>query len=158
MPYPPPLDYASPQANREGRRYCWRRVWWLRWAGGVVVVIGAVAIFRFYQKKYEITDTQDVTTAARTDISNIETALDAFKTDTGRYPTQAEGLKALVQSPPGLANWKGPYLKRIYPDPFGRPYLYTNPPRHLASDYDLSSCGPDNLPGTQDDIGNGQTP
>ncbi len=38
-------------------------------------------------------------TAARTQISQFEVALDAFEIDMGRYPTTAEGLRALVEKP-----------------------------------------------------------
>ena len=38
-------------------------------------------------------------TAAKTDISNLETALDAFEVDCGRFPSSEEGLGALVSVP-----------------------------------------------------------
>src|ERR1700730_18192323 len=37
------------------------------------------------------------TDTARIDIQNIEAALDLFRLDLGRYPTQAEGLKTPVE-------------------------------------------------------------
>ena len=36
---------------------------------------------------------------ARVQISEIEQSLDLFKLDVGRYPTDAEGLRALVERP-----------------------------------------------------------
>lgn len=93
--------------------------------------------------------------AAKTDISGVEVALDAFEVDNGRYPNSQEGLKALVEQPSGLENWKGPYLKReLNKDPWGRPYVYTAPGSHNTSGYDLYSPGPNGQEGDEDDIVN----
>jgi general secretion pathway protein G len=77
--------------------------------------------------------------AAKSDISNIDTALDQFEVDCGRYPSGDEGLQALVTQPSNVAAgaWKGPYLKRGMPkDPWGNAYVYTSPGQH-NKDYDL---------------------
>lgn len=94
-------------------------------------------------------------TAARTDISNLETALDSFEMDAGRYPTTDEGLRALVERPPDVAEWHGPFIKRGTPkDPWGNLYDYKYPGDHNTNSYDLSSAGPDGNLGTDDDIDN----
>jgi general secretion pathway protein G len=74
---------------------------------------------------------------------NIEMALDLFMIDTGRYPTQQEGLQALVTNP-GIGKWEGPYLKtRAVPvDPWGQPYQYRMPGTDGRT-YDLYTLGPD---------------
>lgn len=84
---------------------------------------------------------------ARIEVKNIASALDLFYIDNGRYPTNQEGLKALVEGPSGLASWRGPYLKtKGEPlDPWGRPYQYRYPGQH--SEYDLFSLGADNASG-----------
>lgn len=82
---------------------------------------------------------------ALTDIKNLETALDLFYLDVGRYPTEAEGLKALLQAPENLPNWGGPYLKKFPKDPWGRDYMYKFPGEH--NPYDLTSYGADGQPG-----------
>ena len=53
-------------------------------------------------------------TAARVDITNIEGAIDAFEIDTSRYPTNTEGLRALIIEPSNLNEneWKGPLLEK----------------------------------------------
>ena len=84
---------------------------------------------------------------ARIEMKNMATALDFFLLDVGRYPTQQEGLQALVTSPAGLAPWHGPYLKTntfgAPPlDPWGHPYQYRIPGQN--GDYDLFTIGPDN--------------
>src|SRR5262249_8370998 len=57
---------------------------------------------------------------ARLQIESFSSALDLFYLDTGRYPTSAEGLNALVQAPSGVQIWNGPYLKgaRVPTDPW----------------------------------------
>ncbi len=40
---------------------------------------------------------------AKVQIESFVTSLELFKLDTGRYPSDREGLQALVQPPPGLA-------------------------------------------------------
>ena len=63
---------------------------------------------------------------ARAQVENLAASLDLFLIDVGRYPTQEEGLTALIENPGALSAWDGPYLrKKIIPsDPWGRGYLY----------------------------------
>jgi general secretion pathway protein G len=87
--------------------------------------------------------------AAKSDVAAIEGALGQFSADTGRLPTDAEGLDALLTAPPGLVNWRGPYLQHPAKDPWGRPYVY----RVLKNgEFDLRSAGPDGQANTGDDI------
>ncbi len=59
-------------------------------------------------------------------IENIETALDVFLLDTGRYPTEAEGLQALVADAGTIPGWQGPYMDdgELPQDPWGQAYRY----------------------------------
>ena len=92
--------------------------------------------------------------AARLQVENLGLALDAFEFDCGRYPLAQEGLEALRITPPGVAGWKGPYLKKALPrDPWKNPYVYLSPGLK-NQDYDLYSTGPDQQEGGADDIGN----
>ena len=81
--------------------------------------------------------------AARAEIANLETSLDLFKLDVGRYPTEREGLAALVDKPEGVVRWHGPYLRHdaVPADPWGRAYVFHIPGKHEL--YDLYSLGPD---------------
>ena len=45
---------------------------------------------------------------ARIQLENIETALDLYRLDVGRYPSQEEGLQALGAEPAGGKSWNGP--------------------------------------------------
>jgi general secretion pathway protein G len=95
-------------------------------------------------------------TSARTQISQFEVALDAFEIEVGRYPTTAEGLRALVEKPTSDADgWQQPYLKRDIPqDPWGNDYQYRYPGQYNENGYDLYSVGPDHKLGGDDDIKN----
>jgi general secretion pathway protein G len=85
--------------------------------------------------------------AAKVQVQSLSTALELYKVDIGRYPSSSEGLKALVEAPPGAASWNGPYLtkKDVPNDPWGKPYSYRSPGQHGA--FDISSLGADNQPG-----------
>ena len=84
--------------------------------------------------------------AAKSQISEYESALDQFKLDVGRYPSNEEGLSALRTKPENAPNWDGPYLKKeVAPDPWGRPYVYRFPGTH--GDFDLLSFGGDGQEG-----------
>jgi general secretion pathway protein G len=82
--------------------------------------------------------------SAKIQIESFGSALDLFYIDEGRYPTNSEGLAALVERPSGVEMWNGPYVKggRIPADPWGHAYQYRiaadhNPP------YEIISLGPD---------------
>jgi general secretion pathway protein G len=82
--------------------------------------------------------------SAKIQIESFGSALDLFYIDEGRYPSNAEGLAALVERPSGVEVWNGPYVKggRIPADPWGHPYQY-----RVATDrsppYEIISLGPD---------------
>jgi general secretion pathway protein G len=62
------------------------------------------------------------------DILAVESALDLYKLDNGRYPTTDQGLQALVTKPgvdPIPRNWKSDgYLQELPVDPWGEAYQY----------------------------------
>lgn len=94
--------------------------------------------------------------AAKAQIDAMEKALDQYRFDVGRYPTNEQGLNALVTQPAGVTKWAGPYLKKGVPmDPWGKPYIYKIPGEH--GEYDLYTYGRDGAPGgtgEDADIGN----
>lgn len=68
----------------------------------------------------------------------------------GRYPNDAEGLRALTDRPATAPGWNGPYLKKGLPaDPWGATYLYKNPGRNNAPD--IFSLGADGKAGGDGD-------
>ncbi|MDM8546358.1 type II secretion system major pseudopilin GspG [Candidatus Venteria ishoeyi] len=82
---------------------------------------------------------------AKGQISALETALDSYRLDVGKYPAN---LDALIKNPGSNKRWNGPYLKKqsLPQDPWGNDYQYRKPGRH-NNPYDLYSMGPDGQEG-----------
>ena len=124
----------------------------------VVVIIGLLAAFIVPQVLGRVDEAR--ITKVQGDIRAIETALTMYRLDTARYPSTAQGLRALVQKPddPTVRNWKpGGYLSRASRDPWGNDYRYAYPGAR-GREYDLYSLGPDGQEGTdesdKDNVGN----
>jgi general secretion pathway protein G len=84
--------------------------------------------------------------AARLQVQNLGAELDLFRLGVGRYPSQSEGLPALVAAPANAPGWNGPYAKLDnLKDPWGNPWLYKIPGAHGA--FDLWSFGADGVEG-----------
>ena len=79
----------------------------------------------------------------------LENALARFQYDCGRFPTDTEGLEALLSAPPDLQErWAGPYCRRSdLEDPWGRPYLYVADGVINPGGFDLISLGADGAEG-----------
>ncbi|HYD07395.1 MAG TPA: type II secretion system major pseudopilin GspG [Reyranella sp.] len=63
---------------------------------------------------------------ARLQMETVAASLEMYLADVGRYPTQEEGMAALVSEPNDAAGWTGPYLRdrKSVNDPWGRPLRY----------------------------------
>lgn len=112
----------------------------------VVVVIMAILAAIVVPKIINRPDQAKIV-KAKQDILAIENAMDLYKLDNGSYPTQDQGIQALVTKPttdPMPSNWQG-YLKNVPMDPWGYPYNYLNPGKH--GDIDLYTYGPTHQPG-----------
>jgi general secretion pathway protein G len=83
---------------------------------------------------------------AETQIKMLKGALQTYRLDVGRYPTDEEGLIALVQKPADArasAKWQGPYLDGELPlDPWSNAYQYASKPSG-SNDFTLYSLGAD---------------
>jgi len=93
---------------------------------------------------------------AKQDIRGLESALKLYRLDNYRYPSQSEGLQALVDKPESAKKWKGPYVDAMPSDPWDEPYRYRNPGRD-GRDIDIYTLGADNREGGEGadaDIGN----
>lgn len=123
----------------------------------ILVIIGVLAAL-IVPNVIDRADESRVT-AARADVANLMQALKLYRLDNQRYPTQEQGLLALVQRPtvaPVPLNWR-PYLEKLPNDPWGRPYQYLNPGTYGA--VDVFSLGADGQPGGEGndaDIGSWQ--
>lgn len=96
----------------------------------------------------------------------VELALEQYRGDTGDYPTESEGLRALIEDPrgflpeaergrEGLKNWKGPYLfGGEVPRHLGELVHYVRDPLHVSKpdEWDLRLAGPDGAIKTADDV------
>lgn len=89
---------------------------------------------------------------ARADTAQIQItafiqALELYRLDVGRYPSDDEGLEALLRPPSGVAGWGGPYLvgSALPNDPWGNPYIFRR--NGTSDEFDLYSLGADGRPG-----------
>lgn len=80
-------------------------------------------------------------------IADIDKALEIYKLDVGRYPSNEEGLAALMKRPGSAAGWNGPYLKgeALPTDPWGHAFRYANPGPNGG--VEILSLGADGAPG-----------
>ena len=97
------------------------------------------------------------TQTAKVQVQNVVAALELYRLDVGRYPSQEEGLAAVVAAPATAAGWNGPYLQKsaALTDPWGQPYLYRIPGRRGEIDvYSLGSDKAEGGTGEAVDVGN----
>ncbi len=108
--------------------------------GMVASIIGPRVLGYLYESRIK---------AAHVQIDAIANSLDLFYLDNGRYPTNSEGLNALIKRPQNNSVWNGPYLRagELPLDPWGNPYQYHIPGK--SSPYDILSFGPDGHEGPQ---------
>lgn len=64
--------------------------------------------------------------AAKVQVETVAAAVEMFRADVGRYPTDAEDLQALLVAPGGSEGWTGPYVKGagVLKDPWGNALDY----------------------------------
>jgi general secretion pathway protein G len=124
----------------------------------VVMIIAVLAGSAIYMMGGNVGIAQGV--RAQADIQAIATQLKIYEALNGFLPTTEQGLQALVTRPdtdPKPTQWHQ-LLPKIPMDPWHQPYLYENPGKHNSESFDLYSAGPDRKPGTDDDIGNWDSP
>lgn len=113
----------------------------------VTIIIGMLAVFivpnigkKFGKAKHNI---------ARGKMARVESALEEFRMDCGRYPADNEGLEALLTAPADLeGKWDGPYAKESeLMDPWGAQYLFVAEGTASGGSYDIISFGADGQEG-----------
>lgn len=113
----------------------------------VVVIMGVLAALLVPRLMGRTDDARII--AAKQDIATLMQALKLYRLDNQRYPTNEQGLQALINKPSGgpmPPNWKaGGYLDRLNKDPWGNPYEYRSPGSH--GEVDVYSFGADGKPG-----------
>lgn len=94
--------------------------------------------------------------AAEVQIKSLDTVLDMYRMDVGRYPEARVGLTGLVSQPEGAERWNGPYLRSgdALTDPWGNTYGYdVSEDGQSASVYSLGADGAEGGEGNAADIG-----
>jgi len=93
---------------------------------------------------------------AAIDIKQLENAMQMYKLRNNNYPTTEQGLEALVTASniePVPRNFpQDGFISNLPQDPWGMDYQLLSPGE--MGSIDVFSNGPDQEPGTDDDIGN----
>jgi general secretion pathway protein G len=116
----------------------------------VVVIIGILAVTILPQFMGMKEDAK--ISAAKSQVAELESAVERFYVHMDRYPTADEGLKVLVDPPSNDDDkkWRGPYIKQLRDDPWGHVYQYAYPGTHHPTSFDIWSSGKDG----KDEVGN----
>ena len=115
----------------------------------VIAIIGLLAAY--VGPRYFAQLGRSERSTAKAQIESFSRALDAFRLDTGHYPSTAQGLAALNTRPADEPKWNGPYLQKSPPsDPWGTAYVYRQPGTGEA-EFDLLSFGKDGKVGGEGD-------
>lgn len=112
----------------------------------VIVIIGLLA--GLVAPRYFDTVSKSKVKVARAQMDSISKALEQYRLEVGTFPTQEQGLEALMVQPAGVKRWQGPYLKKEVPlDPWNNEYVYKVQGREM----DLTSLGSDGQVGGDGD-------
>ncbi len=111
----------------------------------VLIILGLIAAFAAPQVIKYVGGAKSDT--AKIQVERMSIVLDLYRLQVGRYPSDDEGLDALMEAPADAPNWDGPYLKKADSliDPWGRQYLYRFPGEH--GEFDLYTLGADDQEG-----------
>lgn len=116
----------------------------------VLIILGLLAtvLVRNFMGQ---TDKARVTTT-RVNLRLLHSAVNQFKMDTGRFPTEDEGLLALVEAPSDVENYEpGGYLDttEIPKDGWGKDFIYELYPES-GKPFVIKSLGADGEEGGED--------
>jgi general secretion pathway protein G len=114
---------------------------------GVLAVVGVLFAIKA-DKAFNQSNKAPKEVKAEKEVSVLFVALKNFKKEIGRYPTEEEGLKALVLNP-GIIYWTHPFASLIRPDPWMENYVYYLTPE---TNVIIFSKGKDRIADTDDDI------
>lgn len=106
----------------------------------ILAVLAALVVPKFTNRSKQARET-----AARTDISQIRSAVGRFEVDASRFPAS---LDELVVKPADVESWSQG-LEKIPKDPWGNEYQY-KVPGASGNDFDVYSFGADGREGGDD--------
>lgn len=125
----------------------------------VVFIIGLLSTVVLVNVLGARTDAQSKT--AQANVAALSQSLERYALQLYNYPSEDQGLEALVSLPDGLANEalypRGGFIQKLPTDPWGRPYQYVFPAERSNDSYDVFSLGADGEIGGEAenaDIGN----
>jgi general secretion pathway protein G len=118
----------------------------------VLIILGLLAGLVVTKVASKIDQARITTTKANLKI--LHSAVNQFKMDTGRFPTEDEGLRALIEQPTDVQMWEpGGYLEttELPLDGWGHDFKYELFPES-GKQFAIRSFGPDGEEGTEDDL------
>ncbi|MEL6322986.1 MAG: type II secretion system major pseudopilin GspG [Pseudomonadota bacterium] len=125
----------------------------------VVFIIGLLSTVVLVNVLGASSDAQIKT--AKANVAALSQSLERYRLQLYSYPSEADGLRSLVEPPQSLDNPalypQGGFIQQLPQDPWGRPYQYVIPAERSRSAYDIFSFGADGQPGGEGenaDIGN----
>lgn len=121
----------------------------------MVIVLGIIAVIMggviVTMKKF---DNVGKINRVEGDFSGIDSSLMGYQTLAGHYPSQQQGLRALIEKPtsaPRPRRWTQVWTK-MQLDPWGNEYIYKFPGTKDKSRPEIICLGEDGLEGTEDDM------
>jgi len=111
----------------------------------VLVILGLLASLVGPRVMKHVGESKSKTAALQ--IEQLSNALEIYRLEVGSYPSNEQGLLALVEKPAGVSNWNGPYLAKsvVRLDPWGKDYHYRFPGERGS--YDIWTLGADGMEG-----------
>ena len=118
----------------------------------MLIIIGLLATLVVTKVATKIDQARITTTKAN--LKSLHSAVNQFRMDTGRFPSEDKGLIDLIEQPTDVDTWEtGGYLEttEIPPDGWGNEFIYELYPES-GKQFVIRSCGPDKEEGTEDDL------
>jgi len=116
----------------------------------MLIIIGLLATLVVTKVATKIDQARVTTTKAN--LKSLHSAVNQFKMDTGRFPSEDEGLMELVEQPSDVTNWEpGGYLEttEVPKDGWGNEFVYERFPES-GKPFVIKSFGADGEEGGED--------
>ena len=116
----------------------------------MLIIIGLLATLVVTKVASQIDKARITTTKAN--LKSLHAAVNQFKMDTGRFPTEEEGLMALIEEPSDVAGYQpGGYIEttEITSDAWGEEFIYELYPES-GKPFVIKSYGADKEEGGED--------
>jgi len=128
--------------------------WKIGLVAGLILAGAYLVVADFIERYFTIGGPPNRPLQAEVKLRELKAYLEVYRTVSGMYPTQSQGLAALVTKPitaPEPVNWEQ-QVKGLPKDPWGQDYIYFYPGRKDASCGEVVYKGDDRILGTKDDI------